>query len=146
MAIGRLQVAFVEARLESLPKENAEAVKRLLYRARTGVKLGATAAPHGEEARALFLAWEEMGPVLANAPEDPKWQAVVAMRDLLRDLYCDTSPLTDLGASAAARQYRAHCCKAVCHCNYLLYLEEDVTTAVANAIRLRVGVGAVGMW
>ena len=25
MAIGRLQVAFVEARLESLPKENAEA-------------------------------------------------------------------------------------------------------------------------
>ena len=32
MAIGRLQVAFVKARLESLPKENAEAVQRLLYR------------------------------------------------------------------------------------------------------------------
>ena len=31
MAIGRLQVALVEARLESLPKENAEAVQRLLY-------------------------------------------------------------------------------------------------------------------
>ena len=48
MAIGRLQVAFVEARLESLPKENAEAMQRLLHRARTGVKLGATAAPDGD--------------------------------------------------------------------------------------------------
>ena len=92
MAIGRLQVAFVEARLESLPKEKAEAVKRLLYQARTGVKLGATAAAVGEEARALFLVWQEMGPLLAYAP-DPEWQAVVAMRDLLRDLYCDTPPL-----------------------------------------------------
>ena len=63
MAIGRLQVAFVDARLESFPKENAEAVQRLLYRVRTGVKLGATAAPDGEEARALFLAWEEKGPL-----------------------------------------------------------------------------------
>ena len=130
MAIGRLQVAFVEARLESLPKENAEAVQRLLYRARTGVKLGATAAPDGEEARALFLAWEEMGPLLAYAPEDPEWQAVVAMRDLRRDLYCDTPPLNDLGASAVAQQYCAHCYKAACQSNYLLYLEEDVTTAV----------------
>ena len=56
MAIRRLQVAFVEARLESLPKENAEAVQRLLYRAHTGVALGATAARDGEEAKALFLA------------------------------------------------------------------------------------------
>ena len=143
MAIGRLQVAFVEACLESLPKENAEAVQQLLYRARTGVQLGATAAPDGEEARALFLAWEAMGPLLAYAPEDPEWQAVVAIRDLLRDLYCDTPPLNDLGASAVARQYRAHCCKAARQSNYLLYLEEDVTTAVANAARLGVGLGAV---
>ena len=63
MAIGRLHVAFVQARLESLPKENAEAVQRLLYRAHTGAKLGATTAPDGEEARALFRACEEMGPL-----------------------------------------------------------------------------------
>ena len=44
MAIGRLQVAFVEARLEAFPKENAEAVQPLLYRAHTGVKLGASTA------------------------------------------------------------------------------------------------------
>ena len=92
MAIGRLQVAFVEACLESLPKENAEAVQRLWYRARTGVKLGATAAPDGEEARALFLTWEETGPLLAYALEDPEWQAVVAMRDLLQDLYLRHAP------------------------------------------------------
>ena len=60
------------------------------------MKLGATAAPDGEEARALFLAWEEMGPPLAYTPEYPEWQAVVAMRDLLRDLCSDTPPLNDL--------------------------------------------------
>ena len=118
-------------------------MQRLLYRARTGVKLGATAAPDGEEARALFLAWEEMGPLLAYAPEDPEWQAVVAMKDLLRDLYCGTPPLNDLRASAVAQQYRAHCSKAACQSNYPLYLEEDGTTAVANAARLGVGLGAV---
>ena len=60
MAIGRLQVAFIETRLVDLPKENTDAVQRLLYPARTGVKLGATGAPDGEEARALFLAWEDL--------------------------------------------------------------------------------------
>ena len=94
-------------------------MQRLLYRAHTGVKLGATTAPDGEEARALFLACEEMGPLLAYAPEDPEWQAVVAMRDLRRDLYCDTPPLNDLGASAVAQQYCAHCYKAACQSNYL---------------------------
>ena len=114
MAIRRLQVALVEALVESLPKENAEAVQRLLYRTRTGVKQAATGALHGEEAKALFLRWEEMGPLLAYAPQDPEWQAVVAMRDLFRDLSSDTPPLNDLGASAVARWYHAHCCKAAC--------------------------------
>ena len=86
MAIGRLRFAFVEARLESLPKENAEAVQWLLYRARTGVNVGATATPDGEEARAVFLPWDEVGPLLAYTPEDPEWQAVVAMRNLRWDL------------------------------------------------------------
>ena len=38
-----------------LAKENAEAVQRVLYGARTGVSLGASATTDGEEARALFL-------------------------------------------------------------------------------------------
>ena len=56
MAIGRLQVAFIETRLVDLPKENADTVQRVLYRARTGLKSGATGAPNEEESRALFLA------------------------------------------------------------------------------------------
>ena len=131
MAIGRLQVAFIETRLVDLPKENTDAVQRALYRARMGVKLGATGGPDGEEARALFLAWEELGPLLDYVPEDGEWQAVVAMRDLLRELYTDKPPRGDLRAAEVARTYRAHCCKEACQSNYLLYLEEDVTEAVA---------------
>ena len=65
-----LQVALIETRLVDLPKENTDAVQRVLYRARTGVKMGATGAPDGEEARALFLTWEELGPLLDYVPED----------------------------------------------------------------------------
>ena len=83
MAMGHLQVAFIEARPRDLPKDNTTAMQRVLYQARTGVRPGASAAPDGEEARVLFLAWEELGPLLAYAPEDAEWQAVGAMRDLL---------------------------------------------------------------
>ena len=62
MAIGCLQVAFVETSPEALPKENAQAVQRLLYRARTGAKLGASTAPDAEEVGAIFLAWDQKGP------------------------------------------------------------------------------------
>ena len=52
----------------------------------------------------------------------------------------------ELGATVpeVARAYRAHCCKEACQSNYLLYLEEDITEAVANARRLGVGLDAVG--
>ena len=108
MAIRRLQVAFIETRLLDLPKENADAMQRVLYRSRTGVKLGATGAPDEEEARALFLASEELVLLLDYVPEDGEWQAVVAM--------------CDLRAAEVARAYRAHCCKQACQSNYLLYL------------------------
>ena len=114
MAIGRLQVAFIETGLVDLPKENADAVQRVLYWARTGVKLGASAAPDGEEARALFLPWEELGPLLDYVPEDGEWQAVVAMCGLLRQLYTDKPPRGDLCAAEVARACRAHCCKEAC--------------------------------
>ena len=143
MAMGSLQVAFIEARLEALPKDTTEAVQRILYLARTGVKLGSAAAPDGEESQVLIHVWEELGPLLAYAPENGEWQAMVAMRDLLRELYSDKPPTTDLHAPEVARAYRAHCCKAGCQSNYLLYLEEDVTTAVANAARLGVGLGTL---
>ena len=143
MGMGRLQVAIIEARLGDLPKDNAAALQRLLYRERKGIKLGASPSPHGEKAWALFLAWEEIGPLLAYAPEDGEWQAVVAMRDLLRDLCSDIAPCADLRAAEVTRAYRLHCCKAACQSNYFFYLEEDVTLVAANAARLGVGLGAV---
>ena len=91
----------------------------------------------------MFLAWEELGPLLDYVPEDGEWQAVVAMRDLLRELYTDKPPRGDLVETKVTRTYRAHCCKEACQSNYLLYLEEEVTEAVANARRLGIGLGAV---
>ena len=67
MAIGRLQVALIEAHLHAFPKENAKAVWHLLYRGRTSVQLGAAAAPEGVDARAPSLAWEEVGQLVAYA-------------------------------------------------------------------------------
>ena len=122
MAIGRLQVAFIETRLLDLPKENANAVSRVLHRARTGVKLGASAASDGEDARALFLAWKELGPLLDYVPEDGQWQAVVAMLvmamlDLLRKLYTDKPPRGGLLVAGVGQAYRAHCCQGACQSN-----------------------------
>ena len=57
---------------------------------------------------------EQMGPLLAYAPEDPEWQAIVAMKALLWDLYNDIPPLLDPEASVVAREYPALCCKATC--------------------------------
>ena len=97
----------------------------------------------GGGARALFLASQELGPLLDCVQEDGEWQAVVAMRDHLRELYMDKPPRGDLRAAEVTRAYRAHCCKEACRSNYLLYLEEDGTEAVANACHLGVGLRAV---
>ena len=91
----------------------------------------------------MFLALEELGPLLAYTLGDGEWQAVVAMWHILRDLYWDTPPRADLRPSEVARTYRLHCCKATCQSNYLFYLEGDVTLAVANVARPGVGSGAV---
>ena len=66
---------------------------------------------------------------------------MVAMRELLRDLYSDTPPHADLRAAEAARAYSVP--RTTCQSDYLFYLEEDVTLAVANAARLGVSLGAV---
>ena len=56
-------MAFIEAPLQALPKDTTEAVQRILYRACTGIKFGSAAAPDGEQSRALFLAWKDLGPL-----------------------------------------------------------------------------------
>ena len=91
----------------------------------------------------MFLTWEEVRPLLAYAPEDREWQAMVAMRDLLGDLYLKTPPRTDLRAADIARAYRLHCYMAACHSNYHCYLKEEVTMAVVDAAELAVGLDLV---
>ena len=61
------------------PPEVAEEVRKILYRNRCGVRLGAHNAPDGEEAQNLFWAWEQIAPLLAYVQEDPTWQAVVGL-------------------------------------------------------------------
>ena len=85
----------------------------------------------------------KIGSLLACAPEDGEWQAVVAIRDLLRDLYSGTTLRADLLAGEVSRAHGLHCCKAACQSDYLFYLEEDVPLAVSNAARFGVGLGAV---
>ena len=82
--------------LEVDPKKNAKAMQPLLQWARSGVRAGGSAAPDGVEVRARFLAWTEMGSLLAYAPEDPKEQAVVAMHNVLRHLYNNTPSPTPI--------------------------------------------------
>ena len=142
MAMGRLQVAFIEPRPGDLSKDNAVAVQCVLY-GPCGVPLGASASPVGEEARTLYLKWKEVGQLLAYAPEDDEWKSVVAMRVLIPELYSDTPTRVHLRAAEVARAYRLHCCKAGCQSNFLFYLEWDVTLAMANAARPGVGLGAV---
>ena len=60
MAMGRLQVAFIEAHLADLSKDNTVAAQGVLYRARTGVGWGASAWLDGEEVWASFLTWEDL--------------------------------------------------------------------------------------
>ena len=47
MAMGSLQVPFIEARLGDLPKDKTVAVQRVLGPVRTGVRLRASASPYG---------------------------------------------------------------------------------------------------
>ena len=63
MAIGPIQVAFIESCMGKIPTENAVAVQRVRNWSRTGVQLGASAAPDGEESQALFLEWEAIAPL-----------------------------------------------------------------------------------
>ena len=79
MTMGCFQVAFMDACLGDLPKDNAMAVQRVLHWAHNGVTLGASASLDGEEAWALFLTWEELRPLLAYALVDdglPFWGGV----------------------------------------------------------------------
>ena len=60
LAIGSRRVAFIEAHLGHIPQDSAVAVRRMCYRSRTGVRLGAWAslneaeAPHSPHSQPPF--------------------------------------------------------------------------------------------
>ena len=83
------------------------------------VNLGAIASRDSEKSHALFLAWDELGPMLAYAPEDAEWQAVLAMRELFCALYTNPPTTMDLESAAVAWKYREPCRKANSQSNYL---------------------------
>ena len=73
--------------------------------------------------------------MLDYVPQDAECQGVVGMCDLLRDLYTEQPPRGELQVAKAVVAYHAHCCQEACQSNYLIYLEADVTEALANAPR-----------
>ena len=77
MAKGHFFVAFLEAQVGNHPPKVAGEVKKIVYRNRCGVRLGAHNALDGEEAHSLLWVWEQVAPLLAYAEEDPTWQAVL---------------------------------------------------------------------
>ena len=101
--------------------------------------------PTEGEARALFIGWEEMGPLLAYAPGDPDWQAIIAMIYL--------SPTSGLvHRHAPSHEPRGvYCCAGVPRTLLQGRLPvqlpplpgEGCDHSLANAARLGVGLGVV---
>ena len=142
MAFGRLFVAFLEAQVGNHPPEVAGEVQKIVYRNRCGVRLGAHNAPDGEEAHNMFWAWEQIVPLLACVEEDPRWQAVVGLRTLLRTLYSPIPVVPRPSCQPVAAAFREHCCGEP-GSHYLLFLEENCDAVLESADACGVGLAGV---
>ena len=98
MALGRLQMANIEQlandRLAPADQVTRAAIEATLREHRTGCHAGNDASPDGEETSRLFAAWPELALLLALAPDELLYKAVVDMAQLLRDLNhtCQVGP------------------------------------------------------
>ena len=117
-------------------------VKKILYRNRCGVWLGAHTAPSGEEAHNLLWAWEQIAPLLAYTEEDAAWQAVVGHQTLLHTLYLPIPVVPRPTCRAVAAAFREHCSGEL-GSHYLLFLEEYCDTMLQSPEASRVGLAAV---
>ena len=131
-----------EAQVGNHPPEVAREVQKILYRNRCGVRLGAHNALDGEEAHNLFWAWEQIAPLLAYVEEDPTWQAVVALRTLLRTLYSPIPVVPRPSCRPVGAVFREHCC-GESGSHYLLFLEEDCDAMLDSADACGVRLAAV---
>ena len=124
------------------PPQVVGEVQKILYRNRCGVRLGAHNAPDGEEAHNLFWAWEQIAPLLAYVEEDPTWQAVVALRTLLRTLYSPILVVPRPSCRLVAAAFREHC-SGESGSHYLWFLEEGCDAMLESADACGVGLAAV---
>ena len=95
-----------------------------MHEIRTGCRLGKDASPDGEETSHLFAAWPDLAWLLAVAPDEPLYKAVVDMAQSLWDLYhtYQVGPRPQCRVIAATiREY----CAPGSASHYLLFLEED---------------------
>ena len=125
MALGRLPMANIKQlandRLAPGDQVTRAAIQATLHEHRTGCRLGKDASPDGEETSRLFAAWPDLALLLAVAPDEPLYKAVVDMAQLLRDLYhtYQVGPRPQCRAIAVAFRDPGSAS------HYLLVLEED---------------------
>ena len=128
MALGRLQMANIERlandRLAPGDQGPHAAIRATLHEHRTGCRLGKDASLHSEKTSRPFAAWPDLALLLAVAPDEVLYKAVVNMAQLLRDLYhtYQLGPRPQCRAIAAA--FREHCAPQSAT-NYFLFLAED---------------------
>ena len=128
MVLERLQMANVERlandRFAPGDEVTHAAIQATLHEHRTGSHPGKDASPDVEETSHLFASWPELALLLAVAPDEPLYKAVVDMAQLLRDLYHTYQVGQRPPCRAIAAAFREHCAPGSAS-HYLLFLEED---------------------
>lgn len=125
MAIGRLLAQFIQDRAQVLGRETTAHVQDLLTEGKTGLRLGGTLTPDGEETTRLFGIWPQVGVALGLCPGDEAYDAVTNMYGLLRALYRTYQPNSTPDPTLVTRKFREHIApESASH--YLLFLEHDV--------------------
>ena len=98
------------------------ATQATLHEHRTACRLGKDASPDGDETARLFAACPDLALLLAVAPDEPLYKALVDMAQLPRGLYHTYQARPPCRATAAA--FREHCAPGSAS-NSLLFLEDD---------------------
>ena len=122
MAMSRLLVAFVKWAAGSLTSRQQAEVDVILRREKTGLRVKGSQTPDGEEGYRLLHCWEDLGVALGTSAEVD--EAVLGMRDLLRDLYVTFLPPVLPKCKEVAKAFRAAMGPDTMS-SYLFFLEED---------------------
>ena len=83
MVIGRLVVQILEELCKPLNNITRVGLQAELNAVRTGVRLGSTASPDGEEVYCLLQVWEQLLNAACMEPTHPANEAIVDLWELL---------------------------------------------------------------